>query len=301
MFKLFILLYYVFSAVYSFSLLRRKKENGLIKVLLINFLPVAGVVLTLYLFKPVKSSASHQAVETGGALSPIDLEETASVYHSIDIESEINLVPIQDALLLNENRVKRKLLIHSLKENSIQNPMVLEKALQSDDSETSHYAATAIMEMKRKLMNSIQELAAQLEENPEDAQILMSYEEVINRYLRSGFLDEGTYKQYQYLHSEILEKILLSGQSQKQHYIDKINCDLALKEYETAKYHSEKFINEYPYEEKAYILAMKLHYNLRNSGQLQSILTTLRKQPVRLSADGLRVIRFWLQEEKSGL
>ena len=293
MFKIGILIYYLISVIYSFYVLSRKKENGLIKVLLINFLPVMGYVLIIYLFKPIKETNSELAVEVEGDFTNLDKEDFSNIYHSINIENEINVVPIQDALLINDNKVKRKLLIHSLKENSIQNPRVLEKALQSDDSETSHYAATAIMEMKRKLMNAIQELASRLDQDSENTDLMRSYEEVIKKYLESGFLDEGTYKQYQSLHSSMLERILKSGQGQRQHYIDKINCDLSLKEFEKAAYQSERFIDHFPNDETAYIMAMKLQYTLRNSDQLQNILKRLKKLPVSLSAEGLQIIRFW--------
>jgi hypothetical protein len=297
MFKLF-LLYYLICFGYTVVAISRKKENGLIKSSLIIFLPVVGFVLVLYLFKPVRqlSPLPSQEVEEEIVISPggTGTDDDGSFYKTINIENEINVVPIQDALLLNDNKIKRKLLIQSLKENSIENTKVLEKALESDDSETSHYAATAIMEMKRKLLNSMQELGLLLEKKPDNFQILRSYAETINKYLKSGFLDDGTYKQYQSLLSTVLEKLLVSGQGQSQHYIDKINCDLALVDYEKAAYYSERFLVEHPKEEMAYIMAMKLHYILKNPSQLQSVISTLKRRPVRLSAQGLSIIRFWL-------
>jgi hypothetical protein len=294
MFKLGVLLYYLFCFGYTVVAISRKRENGLIKALLITFLPLVGFVLVLYLFKPMKQFSASQEVEEERVNSPGRTEDNGNFYQTINIENEINVVPIQDALLLNDNKIKRKLLIQSLKENSIENTKVLEKALECDDSETSHYAATAIMEMKRKLLNSMQELGLLLEKKTDDFQILREYVEVINKYLKSGFLDDGTYKQYQSLLSTVLEKLLASGQGLKQHYIDKINCDLALVNYEKAAYYSERFLVEHPNEEMAYIMAMKLHYNLKNPLQLQSVISTLKKQPVRLSAQGLSIIRFWL-------
>ncbi|WP_042461048.1 hypothetical protein [Neobacillus dielmonensis] len=295
MFKILVLFYFLVCIGYAVVGIRRKKENILIKSLLITFFPFLGFLLVVYLFKPIKSDNSQPRSTHDGNDEPITvIEGEISLYKTIDVESEINFVPIQEALLLNDNSIKRKLMIHSLKENSIGNPIVLEKALKCDDSETSHYAATAIMEMKRKLMNSIQELASVLEERPNDPEVLISYAEVIKTYINSGFLDEGTYKQYQSLQSSVLERILLSEQSQKQHYIDKIDCDLNLRAYDKAAYFCEKFLAEYPNDEMAYITAMKLQYKLSNSQKLQDILTTLKKQPVKLSAQGLSLIRFWL-------
>lgn len=290
MFKLIVLLYYCYCFGYGFHTIRKKKENGLIKVLIVTFFPLFGMILTVYLF-PKKPIQIHQInnVNNEGKKKVADVKQ----FRSVHVENEINFVPIQDALILNDNKTKRKLIIHSLKENSIQNPDILRQALQNEDSETSHYAATAIMEMKRKLLNSIREYSVMLDEKPNDVEVLTSYAEVIKEYLRSGFLDRGTYQRYQSLLSSVLEKILESQKINKDHFIDKILCELELMNHRKASYYSELFLEEYPEDEMAYIMAMKLQYTLQNPIALQQIINELKKQPVHLSAKGLSIIRYW--------
>lgn len=294
MFKLLVLSYYLLCVGYMFLVVRRKKENRLITTLLIVFLPIFGYVLTLYLFKSKKQTDFSESIIEDVQKENIQVKNRGEFLQPVNIEEEINVIPIEDALLLNENKIKRKLLIHSLKENAIQNTKVLEKALQSDDSETSHYAASAIMEMKRKLVNSIQELSAQYEANKDDIRVMTSYAEAISQYLKNGLLDEGTYKQYQSLQSEVLEKILNTGKGEPKHFINKINCDLGLLQYEKASHFSDLFLQEHSNDEMAYIMAMKLSYELQNPTNIQRIVMTLKKQPVKLSAQGLSIIRFWL-------
>ncbi|MED1568636.1 hypothetical protein [Bacillus paramycoides] len=266
----------------------------MMKALLIIFLPLIGIILGLYLFKPVKPAPVLQRKKEDQSTLPAENEEDENFYQTINIESEMNIVPIQDALILNDNKTKRKLLIQSLKENSVGSTKVLEKALENEDSETSHYAATAIMEMKRKFLNSMRDLALQLEEHPDDVRVLSAYAEKMNQYLKSTLLDEGTYRQYQSILSDILEKLLEAGQGHKQYYIEKINCDLGLMDFDKAGYYSEKFLKDYPHEEMAYIMALKLHYIGKNPTQLQKVIMSLKNHPVRLSAEGLSIIRFWL-------
>src|SRR4051812_19179699 len=157
MLKILIILYFCCCLFFGMISVWKKWENGLIKTVLITFFPVIGLLLVLYLFKPIKV---HPATENTNHLEMADFSFPVN---QVNVEKEINFVPIQDALLLNDNQTKRKLLIHSLKENSIQNTSILTNALQNEDTETSHYAATAIMEMKRKLQNSLQEFAEKLE------------------------------------------------------------------------------------------------------------------------------------------
>jgi tetratricopeptide (TPR) repeat protein len=301
MYKLCILLYYLICLGYTFFVLKKKRENGLFKAIIITFFPVFGFVLIYYLFKPSRSIQPYPVPEVETRFEQIEKLDRLNLLQPIIIEEEINIVPIKDALILNENKIKRKLLIRSLKENSIQNTKILEKALQNKDSETSHYAASAIMEMKRRLQNSIQELSFQLDEHPENVEIMSSYADIINKYIESGFLDEGAFRYYQSLFSSILERIVETGHAEKRHYIDKINIDLNLQQYEKAGYYSDKFLENHPHEEMAYIMAIKIQYILHNSKQLQQIISNLKKQPVRLSAYGLSIIRFWLLEDKNGV
>lgn len=297
MFKLLVLFYYLCCFTFAGHSLWRKKKNGLMIAILITSLPVLGIFLALYLFKSAKPCVRGQedAGDSAAYFGKAGMEEEyLNLKQPIDIEKEINLVPIQEALLLNDNKIKRTLLIHSLKENVVHNPQVLEMALENEDSETSHYAATAIMELKRKLLNRIQELEEQLAAKPDDPGTLSTYAEVIQQYLKSGFLDEGTCTQYQTLLSKVLERILESGNGSQQHYIEKINVDLEFHDYKKASLYSEKFLESHRDDEMAYIMAMKLHYTLRNPSRLQSVVSLLRKQPVRLTPQGLNIIRFWL-------
>lgn len=294
MFNFLVLLYELGCLIYAGLSVWKKRQNGLIIAIMITFLPVIGLVLALYLFK---SSGFRRQLEARGPDFLLAQGEQAvriQLRQPVEIEKEMNLVPIQDALLLNDNKTKRKLLIHSLKENTIQNPIVLEKALENEDSETSHYAATAIMEIKRKLLNRIQLLEEELKKKPDDAHVLSTYAGVICEYLHKGFLDAGTYHEYQILLSAVLERILTGGHGSKQHYIDKINTDLELHEYKKANFYCERFMEDYSDDEMAYLLAMKLHYTLKNSSRLQEVISLLKKQSVRLSPQGLSMIRFWL-------
>ncbi len=280
MFKLFIF-YYIYCFGYVIFLMYRKKQDRLIKAIIIAFFPIIGFIFVHYLLKETKLQDTYQDKE----------EHTLKLnylHQNLDVEWEMNIIPIQDALLLNENKIKRKLLIYSLKENIIKNTKILKKALQNEDSETSHYAAAAIMERKRKLLNSIREMDTVLKENPDDFVVMSSYIETMKQYLQGEFFDEGLHK-----YNQLLEKLLTSGHAQMNHYVDKINRDLAEKNYEQALYYSKKCIEAYPFEEQAYIMKMKVHYTMQNGLDLQKTIEKLKTQPIHLSKKGLSVIRFW--------
>src|SRR4030042_1776780 len=64
---------------------------------------------------------------------------------SVDFEKEINTVPLEDSLNFSDNKSKRAYLIYILKKDFISHIKGLQKAIKSQDTETSHYAAAALV------------------------------------------------------------------------------------------------------------------------------------------------------------
>ncbi|WP_377558970.1 hypothetical protein [Ornithinibacillus salinisoli] len=269
----------------TFSIVNKRK-NGLFKSIIITFFPVLGIILVLVLFHSF--GQKHSKEQNSQVHSTLELGTNL-----VNVASELNYVPIRDALLLNDNRTKRRLLIHCLKENAVPDPIILQMALENEDSETSHYAATAIMEMKRKLQNSIQIFSARMHRHPDDMSITFEYADTINDFLQSGFLDEKTKQKYQGIYSALLEKILDDEKRTNQHFIDKINLELEQKNYQKAKLYSNRFKEEYPLDEMAYLLAMKLQFSLNNQTELKKVLKELKERPIYLSEFGLSIVRYW--------
>jgi hypothetical protein len=282
--------YYLIVAIYLLIHLRKRQKNIVVKLIVAIFCPFFGLFILYFMFHDRKDD---------GAFIPEGIiqkqKENAEILRKVNFERETSFVPMKDALLLNDNQTKRKMLLDILKNDTFSHIGILQTALQNDDSETSHYAATAIQEIKSQLLSSIQHMEYQLEKNPDDLKLLTSYAEVIKQYVFTGFLDEGTEKKYNYHYSQILERIIEIVPQEKENYIQKINCDLELGELSTAEKYCHSFLEHCSNEEEAYFMSMKLHYSMKNQVRFNQTLQMLRESSVRLSPNGLNKIRFWLQ------
>ena len=130
---------------------------------------------------------------------------------------------------------RRRVMIDLLKQDSLDYLEVLQMAVGNEDTETSHYAVSAIMEMKRKIVINLQELAVKFEENKRDAHVLHSYAEILKSYMRSGFLDERTRIKYSYTYTNVLKLLIEQVPEAAEAYVDKIRTDLELEEYAEAE------------------------------------------------------------------
>jgi hypothetical protein len=294
-----ILLYQLFCIFYIYLFHYRRKRKWVAQFLIAFFFPLFGFLL-IYLMNKKVNSKNDSKPEWLMKKEDITSYKGASIFKG-NIEKERNVIPIEDALILNENKVKRTVLLDLLKEESIQNMDALKFALKNEDSETSHYAATAIMEIKRKLLNSMQKLELQMDDNPNDLQVLSVYSEVVKKYINSGYLDEKSLLKNRYALSNVLEKMIEIQPNEEKYFIDKVTCDLELLEYSTARSYCDLFLNLHPNCEEAYFMDMHIHYLMKNMNAFEQALNRLRQSSVRLSPNGLSRLRFWLQGEMNEL
>ena len=71
-----------------------------------------------------------------------------------DYETEKEFVPLEEALIISDVQDKRRALLNVLKADVSNNMKSLVKALDNEDSETAHYAASALMDVCRSTPSS---------------------------------------------------------------------------------------------------------------------------------------------------
>lgn len=217
------------------------------------------------------------------------------VLRSPDIEEETNIIPFNDALILNDNKTKRKILIDILKGEFLKNVEALELALQSDDSETSHYAATAVQQVKSDLMKNMRQIEEQMSDN-EDIHLLGTYRDMLKNYIRIEFLDEQTRRKFTYTYLQTLTKLIQnSPKGDGLNYIEKVDTAIVLNEHQEALATAEQFLKLFPNQEEAYFSLMKVHFSMRNQVEFKRVLNELRLTDIKLSPEKLNQLRFWLQ------
>jgi tetratricopeptide (TPR) repeat protein len=288
-----VLAYYVFAFVYLLIQLLSKREGIFIKGIILLSCPFISIFLIHAMSKKLYSK--HHLPDW--LLRREQYDDV--VIKPPDIEEETNVIPFQDALILNNNKTKRKILMDLLKGDFLQNVDALELALHSEDSETSHYAATAIQQVKSELLKKIRKLEQQLlEDNRTDAGFLESYRDLLKNYIKIEFLDERTRRKQMFIYIKTLNQlILLSPKYDTNNYIAKIDTLLQLGEYQEAVETAEQFLSYFPNEEEAYFSAMNVHYSMRNTLEFKKIISKLRSSDIQLSPGKLNQLRFWLSGE----
>lgn len=292
-----VLLYYggylLLSALLLLLFRRGGRQAWFIKLLIVAGLPLAGWLVVLIWSLRQRDQSEQQFAEYVEQQQQEHSVRRIGVFHRIEKQRELDVVPIEDALIISQHRDRRQALIEILKQDTIQYIEVLQQAIRNEDTETSHYAVSAIMEIKRKLLISLQELEVRYEQESGDAELSQAYAEVLSVYLRSGFLDERTKKKVQYTHLSVLAHHLREHDMDERMYEDKLNVELELELYPAAEQTALQYVERFPASERAYLSLLKYYFTVRSYQKLKDALERLKRSPIRLSNEGLTAVRFW--------
>lgn len=272
------------------------KFNGLqdsfSRFILVLFLPILGIIFLI-----ISAIVDHAVKRTGGEmesyLKSIHKEDFIHFEDNVEFEKEINTVPMQDSLQFNDNKTKRSYLIYILKKNLEGHIKSLKKALKNDDTETSHYAAAALMEIKKQFDIMIQKARENYEKEKENLEVVKHYADTLKKYLISE-IDE-TIDRYEYLNrfSSLLEEILKKDRNNEVYFEDKISADISLQDYESAFKHCKDFIKNFPDSERPCISILKLFYTVKDYDSFFNILGEIKARKINTGGNLEKIINFW--------
>lgn len=249
--------------------------------------PYVGA-LCLYTFNqnsPMKKDFEMFNFKTSSSLSPL-------YNYKSNFEKDIDIVPIEDVLILNSNKIKRKLLIDTIKNDYNRYVPLLNKALKDDDTETSHYAASALMDIKSKINNRIQELYEALKNDQYNSLLLSELAKELTNNLNCGMMDANSRNKLINSIKEVVDK-LIRLEHEKKYYKRRIELDFLSEEIGNTKQLIEEFKKYFKKDEAPYYYELMLCYKLMDKSGFQNTMEKLKKSEIVFSSNMLNCIRLW--------
>lgn len=217
-----------------------------------------------------------------------------------DINKELNIIPISDAMVISNNVEKRKLLLEQLKKDIYNNYKNILIASNDSDSETAHYVASAKMEIYNKLNINLQSVMESYEKESSKLSnvydVLIAFIDIIDSKLLS--VNESNI--YKTKYCNIIENEFMSDDieidEEKVSYFDKfIEYLVHLEDYDFVIPAFSKIPEEYK-NENMYIQILKMYYSKNQKDNFKMTLDILCNSSLALSNEGVGIIRFWLSE-----
>lgn len=290
------LLFFIINLLDSFLLFlyfsKRKLPDSFIRFLIMSSLPVGGLVLfiTLDICKSYmrKCNTAALADEVSGIQDYTNLISTRT-----EINDDTNIVPIQDALIFNDNTTKRILITKVLMDNPYKYIKVLTKAVRNNDTETSHYAAAAVAEIKRNLVMNMSTIETEFRNSPDNIDIKKRYAGMLLKYIESGLSDEKATARYLEILSSVLGDITNTEPDNESCLEQKVRCEIDLKRYCDAISSCREYICRFSKSDIPYILLMKIYYITRDRTNFRKTLIKIQDLNLNIRRESLKIIRFW--------
>ncbi|MFZ7120110.1 MAG: hypothetical protein ACOWWH_04080 [Eubacteriaceae bacterium] len=212
-----------------------------------------------------------------------------------DFNKEIDAVPIEEALIVSNNNNKRRVILDVLKEDYNNSLTVITNALESDDSETSHYVATVIADVKSNFKVTVQKMQENLKKYPDDADIYCILIDYIHSFLEKDVLSEIEEMTYIEQYVQLMGKLFLQNKKAitSKMYKNIIDHLLKVGNSSEALLWGQRAITECPNELDTYKGNLKLYYEIDDKGNFFDILKRMKESNVEFDNESLELIRFY--------
>ncbi len=213
-----------------------------------------------------------------------------------DEERERNVVPLEEAIAVNDQKSLRVAMLNVLK-GEIQNSLAaISLALETKDSESPHYAASILSHELSEFRMEVQKLYLGIREEKEDQ---TEYEDMMISYtdnvLRQNVFTELEQKRFVHMMAEAAESFYIknpSGMSEQQYESICLRL-LGINEFENSEKWCIRLANQYPDRLSAFTCKLKLYFIVRNREAFFQTLDALKKSDVVIDNETLELIRIF--------
>ena len=287
----FFVIHLVLAIIYSVLILIGRsnlRREFIFVILLIPFLGVlTGLVVELLVLSGEEGTRPID-------MEPAQLEDDILWKSLKKVDEEGNLIPLEEALLINDYKTRRELILDTLYDDPMKYLDILLVARHNDDVETSHYATTVISNAQRNFQLNIQKLSYEVGQHPNNLELIDKYIDTLNSYIESGLLEEYLLKNQRIRLSSVLDHKLALVPQDKETLILKLRNHLALNEKFEAAEAVEQLKKYWPKDEQTWIEAIRVCVESHDREKLKEIVDEIEDREINWSFAGKQQVDQWV-------
>lgn len=235
--------------------------------------------------------------------TPVDLEDVVfskdrvKTYAFADEEQERNIVPLEDAIAVSDTESLRSLMLNVVKGDIQESLSAISMALDSEDSETSHYAASVLQEALDKFRTNVQKGYLQIcEDEKSNVDFAFVLFDQMNAILRQKVFTEIEQKSMVHMMDEIgdilyrLDRKRMSSEQMEAIFLRLLEID----EFADCQKWCERAEYLFPDELATYTCQLKLYFNTGNRNRFFRVLQDLKESDIIVDNETLELIRVFM-------
>ena len=213
-----------------------------------------------------------------------------------DEERERDIVPVEEALAVSDQKYLRGLMLKVLRGDIQKSLEAITLALDSEDSETSHYAASVLQDELNEFRTYVQKLYVEMQHEEEDEtdceEMLIGYmDAVLKQKVFTGVEQSRFVEMMDEAAQELYRKN--TAKMTPAYYEAVILRSLELKLFEQAGVWCQRLEEAYPDQLTAYSCRMKLYYTEGTRKQFFEVLDQIKKSEIVIDSETLEFIRIF--------
>lgn len=209
-------------------------------------------------------------------------------------EQERNVIPVEEAIAVNDKKSMRMAMMNIIRGEMEGALSSIALALDAEDSETAHYAASVLSDKLNEFRMNVRKLQEKIQEEPGEQ---TEYEEELIDYM------DNLLKQQIFTSLEQTGFVRVMAETAEQLYTKDASkltgvryegvCMrlLEIEDYEEAQKWCMRLAEQYPDELCAYTCRLKLYFTIRNREAFFQTLDALKKSDVVIDSETLEMIR----------
>ena len=286
----------IITIIYLIVNLFRKKDNRTscwIRAIVMLLCPITGAVvffasyIAFLLF-------FHKEVDLADVIFSKDRVEK---YLHADEERERNLVPVEEAIEVTDTENLRTLMLNVVRGDIQQSLSTIAMALDSEDSETAHYAASILQDALNDFRINVQKNYQYMQQNEEErveyAHMLIEY---MNQVLKQQVFTEMEQRNQVTILEDVCEMLyeqqpegMLSSE------FEAVSMRLLeLSEYECCKKWCDRAVIHFPNTLSTYSCQLKLYFSIEDKETFFRVLNELRQSGISVDQETLDLIRVFI-------
>ena len=308
-------------------------RQTLLGLLITLLLPGCGLLITLFLFIPskidqLKSIKTSKTIHTdvfspafSTSFSPalsIDSQTSYSRSHLLQLlnyEEEIKTAPINAMLHLAPYHQRRQMMLNLLQSSPQTYASYVNQALQNDDSETAHMAASRLMSLRRSFDLKLARLSASYADNKNSLSIAYEYCQTIDQFLQTVDVDHASFLHYHQEIVAVLEDIIQmldknkrieyrqperqpANLEEEDRCFDLIRHLIQIGQIDKARAYIKQLNFDHIHSEKNLVTLLHCYYLDRQYAAFTRLITYIHDTNMQLSSETSNLIHFWLSADQ---
>ena len=214
-----------------------------------------------------------------------------------DEERERNIVPVEESIMISDQEKKRTNMLNILLGETGETLSAIALALDSDDSEVAHYAASFLQSKLDAFRERVRQSKQMIQEQKDRGEPYQDAVLVLIRDMDQILKQQVLTRVEQLDYVGQMETLCQDLYDNDWHRLE-VSCYsslfsrlLELQAYDRAEVWGERFADQYPDQLQPYTLRMKLYFETEQTERFMQVLAKLRASNIEIDYQTLELIR----------